>query len=152
EQVRYHAAAAMRPVLGSRDLRAGALRHDVSADWRSYQSAARKYKAAGVSKKQGAASSVHRLILVAAEESGQMFDDEPVELGRDADDHATEDLDRLNIVRIDRSPTSGASSEEDVFILPLSEESHCDALFWRRHGRGVGEIAADRHLTLRRGP
>src|SRR6266478_6658586 len=80
-----------------------------------------------------------RFILVAAEESGEMFDDEPVELGRDADDHATEDLDRLNIVRIDRSPTSGASSEEDVFILPFCKESHCDALFWRRHGRGIGE-------------
>src|SRR5438477_7311654 len=91
-------------------------------------------------------------ILVVAEQSGEMFDDEPVELGRDADDHATEDLDRLNIVRIDRSPTSGASSEKDVFILPFCEESHCDALFWRRHGHGIGEVAADRHLTLRRGP
>src|SRR6266513_2653886 len=59
--------------------------------------------------------------LVAAEESGEMFNDEPVELGRDADDHATEDLDRRNIVRVDRSPTAGASSEEDVFILPLCE-------------------------------
>src|SRR4030095_11832580 len=59
-----------------------------------------------------------RFILVAAEESGEMFDDEPVELGRDADDHATEDLDSLNIFVLDHSPTSGASSEEDVFILP----------------------------------
>src|SRR5437762_14276799 len=74
-----------------------------------------------------------RFILVAAEESGQMFDDEPVELGRDADDHATEDLDRLTMVRIDRSPTWGASSGEDVFILPLCEESHRDGLVWRRH-------------------
>src|SRR5438477_13180159 len=47
-----------------------------------------------------------------------MFDDEPVEFRRDADDHATEDLDRRNIVRVDRSSTAGASSEEDVFILP----------------------------------
>src|SRR5205814_4985798 len=93
-----------------------------------------------------------RFILVAAEESGEMFDDEPVELGRDADDHATEDLDRLNIVRVNRSLTAGPSSEEDVFILPFCEESHCDALFWRRHGSGIGEVAADRHLTLRRGP
>ena len=68
------------------------------------------------------------LILVAAEESGEMFDDEPVELGRDADDHATEDLDRRHIVRVDRSPTAGASSEEDVFILPICDQSHCDAL------------------------
>src|SRR5437763_8802111 len=139
----------MRPGPASRDLRARRLRHDVSADWRIFQSAARKHKAAGVNKKQGAASSVHRLILVAAEESGEMFDDEPVELGRDADDHATEDLDRLNIVRVNRSLTAGPSSEEDVFILPFCEESHCDALFWRRHGRGIGEVAADRHLTLR---
>src|SRR5213079_3498593 len=116
------------------------------------QSAARKHKAAGVNKKQGAASSVHRLILVAAEESGEMFDDEPVELGRDADDHATEDLDRRNIVRVDRPPTAGASSEEDVFILPLCEESHCDALFGCRYRRGVREVAVDWQLALCRRP
>src|SRR4029077_14891525 len=90
--------------------------------------------------------------LVAAEESGEMFDDEPVELGSDADDHATEDLDRRIIVRVDRSPTAGASSEEDVFILPLCDESHCYARFGRRHGHGVGEVAVDRQLALRRRP
>ena len=62
-----------------------------------------------------------------------MFDDEPVELRRDADDNATEDLDRRNIVRVDRSPTAGASSEEDVFILPICEESHCDAVLEQAH-------------------
>src|SRR6266403_4152022 len=111
----------MRSGPASRDFRASRLRHDVSAKRRIFQSAARQHEAAGGNKKQGAAPSVHRLILVAAEESGEMFDDEPVELGRDADDHATEDLDRRNIVRVDRSPTAGASSEEDVFILPLCE-------------------------------
>src|SRR6478736_7076373 len=90
--------------------------------------------------------------LVAAEEGGEVFDDEPVELSRDADDHATEDLDRRNIVRVDRSPTAGASSEEDVFILPICEESHCDALFGCRHGRGVREVAVDRQLALCRRP
>src|SRR5678815_2787044 len=90
--------------------------------------------------------------LVSAEESGEMFDDEPVELRRDADDNATEDLDRRNIVRVDRSPTAGASSEEDVFILPICEESHCDALFGCRHGRGVGEVAVDWQLALCRRP
>src|SRR5213076_2540443 len=128
-----------RPGPASRDLRASRLRHDVSADWRIFQSAARKHKAAGVNKKQGAASSVHRLMLVGAEESGEMFDDEPVELGRDADDHATEDLDRRHIVRVDRSLTAGASSEEDLFILSICEESHCNALLGCRYGRGVGE-------------
>ena len=61
-----------------------------------------------------------------------MFDHEPVELRRDADDDATEDLDRRNIVRVDRSLTAGASSEEDVLILPICEESHGDARFGRR--------------------
>src|SRR4029077_12153344 len=92
------------------------------------------------------------LVLVSAEESGEMFDDEPVELGRDADDHATEDLDRCNIVRVDRSLTAGASSEEDVFILPFREESHCDALFGCRDGRGVGKVAVDWQLALCRRP
>ena len=32
---------------------------------------------------------------------------EPVELRLDADDHATEDLDRRNVVRVDRSLTAG---------------------------------------------
>src|SRR5205823_8477341 len=77
-----------------------------------------------------------------------MFDDEPVEFRRDADDHATEDLDRRNIVRVDRSSTAGASSEEDVFILPICDESNCDALFGRRNGRGVGEVAVDWQLAL----
>src|SRR4029077_2483216 len=96
DPVRHHGAAAMRSGPASRDLRASRLRHDVSADWRIFQSAARKHKAAGVNKKQGAAPSVHRLILVAAEESGEVFDYEPVELRRDADDYAAEDLDRSN--------------------------------------------------------
>src|SRR5258705_10468049 len=91
-------------------------------------------------------------ILVAAEESGEMFDDEPVELGRDADDDAAEDLDRRNIIPVDRSLTASASSKEDVFILPLCEESHCDALFGCRYGRGVGEVAVDRQLALCRRP
>src|SRR4029077_18026138 len=90
--------------------------------------------------------------LVAAEESGEMFDDEPVELGRDADDHATEDLDRRNIIRVDRSLTASASSKEDVFILPIGEKSHCDALFGRRYGRGVREVAVDWQLALCRRP
>src|SRR3982751_956502 len=86
--------------------------------------------------------------LVVAEESREMFDDEPVELGCDADDHATENLDRLNIVSVDCAPTARASSEEDVFILPICEESHCDALFGCRHGRGVREVAVDWQLAL----
>src|SRR6266480_4177673 len=90
--------------------------------------------------------------LVSAEESLEMFDDEPVELRLDADDYAAEDLDRRNIVRVDRSSTAGASSEEDVFILPFCHQSHCDALFGRRHGRGVGEVAVDRQLALCRRP
>src|SRR5205823_15109334 len=92
------------------------------------------------------------VLLVPAEESGEMFDDEPVELRLDADDHATEDLDRRNIVRVDRSPTAGASSEEDVFILPICEESYCDALFGCRQWRGVGEVSVDRQLALCRRP
>src|SRR5882724_8588010 len=90
--------------------------------------------------------------LVAAEESGEMFDDEPVELGRDADDHTADELDHLMLLRVDRSLTAGASSEEDVFILPICDESHCDALFGCRHGHGVGEVAADRQLALCRRP
>jgi len=119
DPVRHHGAAAMRPGPASRDLRASRLGHDVRAKGRIFQSAAGNHEAAGGNKKQGAAPSVHRLILVGAEESGEVFDDEPVELGRDADDYAAEDLDRRNIVRVDRSPTAGASSEEDVFILPI---------------------------------
>src|SRR6476660_9075709 len=90
--------------------------------------------------------------LVSAEESGEMFDDEPVELRRDADDDATEDLDCRNIVRVDRSLTASPSSKEDVFILPICDESHCDALFGCRHGRGVGKVAVDRQLALCRRP
>src|SRR5207247_10424132 len=81
-----------------------------------------------------------------------MFDDEPVEFCRDADDDTTEDLDRRNIIRVDRSLTASASSKEDVFILPLCEESHCDALFGCRYGRGVGAVAVDWKLALRRRP
>ena len=82
-----------------------------------------------------------------------MFDDEPVELGRDADDHATEDLDRRNIVRVDRSPTASASSEEDVFILPFCVESHCDAVLEQADmPRGGSQVTADGHLALRRRP
>src|SRR5207244_9389880 len=77
-----------------------------------------------------------------------MFDDEPVEFRRDADDHATEDLDRRNIVRVDRSSTAGASSEEDVFILPICDESNCDALFGRDHRLRVRQVPADRQLAL----
>src|SRR6266513_2660341 len=89
---------------------------------------------------------------MAAEDSGEMFDDEPVELRLNADNDAAEDLDRRNIVRVDRSLTAGASSEEDVFIVPVCEESHCDALFGCRHGRGVGEVAVDWQLALCRRP
>src|SRR5438270_12272452 len=79
-----------------------------------------------------------RFILVAAEESGERFDDEPRELGRDADDHATEDLDRLNLLRVNRRLNAGPRSEEDVVSLPVCEEPHCDAVFGRCHGRGTG--------------
>src|SRR4051812_9991227 len=81
-----------------------------------------------------------------------MFDDEPVEFCRDADDDAMEDLDRRNIIRVDRSLTASASSKEDVFILALCEESHCDALFGCRYRRRVGEVAVDRQLALCRCP
>src|SRR5207248_10528247 len=121
----------MRTSPASRDLCASGLGHDVRANGSLSNRAAGKHEAGGDNKKQGAAPSVHRLILVGAEESGEMFDDEPVELRRDADDHATEDLDRRHIVRVDRSSTAGASSEEDVFILPICDESNCDALFGR---------------------
>src|SRR3954470_19287973 len=87
-----------------------------------------------------------------AEESGEMFDDEPVELCRDADDDATENLDRRNIIRVDPSLTATASSKADVFILPLCEAWHCDALFGRRYGRGVGEVATNWELALCRRP
>src|SRR3954468_3313225 len=62
-----------------------------------------------------------------------MFDYEPVKFCRDAHDDATEDLDRRNIVRVDRSLTASASSKEDVFILALCEESDCDALLGCRY-------------------
>src|SRR5205809_6550320 len=81
-----------------------------------------------------------------------MFDDEPVEFRRDADDHATEDLDRRNIVRVDRASTAGASSEEDVFILPIWDESNCDALFGRDQRLRVRQVPADRQLALCRRP
>src|SRR6266404_7360368 len=44
-----------------------------------------------------------RFILVAAEESGEMFDDEPVELRLDADDHTADELDHLMLLRVDRA-------------------------------------------------
>src|SRR5438876_8581855 len=55
-----------------------------------------------------ARSTVHRrasirFILVSAEESGEVFDDEPVELRLDADDYAAEDLDHLMLLRVYRS-------------------------------------------------
>src|SRR5215217_689812 len=81
-----------------------------------------------------------------------MFDDEPIELCRDPDDYATKDLDRRNIIRVDRSPTAGASSEEDLFVFPICDESHCDAVFGCRHGHRVRETAADRQLALCRCP
>src|SRR5438093_6218562 len=86
---------------------------------------------------------------MSAEESGEMFDDEPVELRLDADDHAAEDLDHLMLLRVNRSLTAGASSEKDVFILPVCEESHCDALLRRDHRLRVRQVAADRQLALR---
>src|SRR5207302_11118828 len=85
-------------------------------------------------------------------QSGVRLEDGPVELCSEADDDATEDLDRRNIIRVDRPLTASASSKEDVFILPLCEESHCDALFGCRYGRGVGEVAVDWKLALRRRP
>src|SRR6266513_970630 len=51
-----------------------------------------------------------------------------------------------------RAQPASTSSEENVFILPLCEESHCDALFGRRHWHGVGEVAVDRQLALCRRP
>src|SRR6266516_4017293 len=89
-----------------------------------------------------------RFILVAAEESGEMFDDEPVELRLDADDHAADELDHLMLLCVDRSLATGASSKKDVFILPVCEESHCDALFRRDHRLRVRQVAADRQLAL----
>ncbi len=63
DPVRHHGATAMRAGPASRDFRASRLRHDVRAKGRIFQSAARKHEAAGGNKKQGAAPSVHRLIL-----------------------------------------------------------------------------------------
>src|SRR5436190_13612178 len=88
------------------------------------------------------------LILVSAKESGEVFDDEPVELRLDADDHAADELDHLMLLRVDCSLTAGASSEKDVFILPVCEESHCDALFGRHHRLRVRQVPADRQLAL----
>src|SRR3954454_15971115 len=91
-------------------------------------------------------------ILVVAEQSGEMFDYEPVEFCRDADDDATEDLDRRNIVRVDSCLTASASSEEDIFILAICDESDCDALLGCRYRRRVGEVAVDWQLALCRCP
>src|SRR5437588_9957502 len=77
-----------------------------------------------------------------------MFDDEPVKLRLDTDDHAADELDHLMLLCVACSLTAGASSEKDVFILPVCEESHCDALFGGNHRLRVRQVPADRQLTL----
>src|SRR6266581_7279780 len=89
-----------------------------------------------------------RFILVAAEESGEVFDDEPVELRLDADDHAADELDHLMLLRVYCPLTAGASGEKDVFILPVCKESYRDALFGRHHRLRVRQVPADRQLAL----
>src|SRR5882724_9607013 len=86
--------------------------------------------------------------LVSAEESGKVFDDEPVELRLDTDDHAADELDHRMLLCVDCSLTAGASGEKDVFILPVCKESHCDALFGRHHRLRVRQVPADRQLAL----
>src|SRR5215211_86566 len=44
------------------------------------------------------------------------------------------------------------SGEENALVLAVDEQPHSDALFRRRYLLRVRQIAADRHLALRRGP
>ena len=59
DPVRHHHAAAMRAGPASRDLRASRLRHDVRANRRIFQSAARKHEAAGDSKKHSGPQGIY---------------------------------------------------------------------------------------------
>jgi hypothetical protein len=80
------------------------------------------------------------LVVAAFEEGAEVLEHEPIELRPDADDHATENLDRHVMFRIDRSLAAGARGEEDIAVALIDHETHGDALRgcgdWRRCSAG----------------
>src|SRR2546423_4239990 len=92
------------------------------------------------------------ILVVAAEERGEVFENEPVELRLHADDHFAENVDRLAVLSVDRSLAAGACGEKDIFVTPIDEEADRDTRFGRRHRRYIRQVTVDWHLALRRGP
>ena len=60
------------------------------------------------------------------------LDDEPVDLGRDADEDLADDVQELPVLGVDRAMAAGAGGEENFLVLPVDEQPHGDALFRRR--------------------
>ena len=73
-------------------------------------------------------------------------------LARDANEDLADDVQKFHVLGVDRAMAAGAGGEEDVLVLAVDEQPHGDALFRRGHRLRVRQVAADRHLALRRGP
>src|SRR5262249_54779652 len=80
------------------------------------------------------------------------LEDEPVELGRDADEHFANNVDHLSMVRINGTSSPRASGEEYATVLLRNEQPYRDPLFRCRYRRRVRKVSADRQLALCRGP
>ena len=60
------------------------------------------------------------------------LEDEPIDLGRDADEDLADDVQELPVLGVDRAMAAGAGREEKFLVLRLDEQPHRDALLGRR--------------------
>src|SRR4051812_11127143 len=80
------------------------------------------------------------------------FEDEPVDLGGDADEDLPNDMKELQLFRVDGAATLRASGEEQFLVLGVDDQPHGDTRVRALPWKGGGQVAVDRHLALSRGP
>src|SRR6266481_5701415 len=61
-------------------------------------------------------------------------------------------MQKFYVLGVDGAMAARTGRKEEGLVLAFEEQAHGDALFGRGHRRRVGQVAADRHLALRRGP
>src|SRR5438128_2405930 len=80
------------------------------------------------------------------------LENKPIQFCRDADEDLADDVDHLAMLGINSAAAARAGGKKDGAVLGREKQPDCNALFWCRYRLRVWQVAADRHLTLCRGP
>src|SRR6478735_8427535 len=93
-----------------------------------------------------------RMILGDCMSASVEFQDQPIELGADADDDLADDVDHVRLLGVDRPGAVRAGREEDFLVLTIGQQPHRQAVGRDRCDAAGAVHAADGQLALRGGP